>query len=366
LPAPSVVSATHLSATAAAAEVAFNVEPVSAAIERRMAATGAPGASVAIVQNGNVVYNRGFGVRRIGGRRVDRDTRFEIGSLTKQFTAAAILQLKERRKLSLDDRLSKYIPLFPHAREITLLQLLHQTSGLPDYILTNHFVAISHSSAGSLAKIERMAAGPLHFAPGSRWEYSNTNYFALGRIIESVAGQSYDAYVKKHLFEPAGMQHSAMLDDESSANDLAVGYWRGMHMKGPLKPAPATIESWTSGVGNIISTAGDVARWDVALQHGKIISNADYALMTTPARLANGTLGDYAFHWWTDPLHGHAMLSGLGDTYGMSSCNDVFPHDRLAIVVLENIAQNPDGTFDAAAGLAAAAFDSIVSPPDIH
>lgn len=360
----SAVLVAHLSAVAPAKDAVLNTQPVTAAIERRMAITHAPGVSVAIVHNGRIIYKRGFGLCRIGGPKVDINTRFDIGSLTKQFTAAAILQLKERGKLSLADRLSKYVPSFPHADEITLLQLLHQTSGLPDYALTNHFIAISHASPGSLAKIERLASGPLHFPPGSRWEYSNTNYAALGRVIEVVTHQNYNAYVRRYLFEPAGMRHSGMLSDKDFISNVAVGYWHGMQMKAPLQPAPATIESWTTAVGNVISTADDIARFDVALRRGVIIAKSDYELMTAPARLANGKVDDYAFHWWTDPMHGHALLSGLGDTYGESSANDVFPRDRLTIVVLENIAQNPNGTFDAAADVAADAFDSLVSQID--
>ncbi len=340
---------------------AFPTRTVVSAIEKRLTATGAPGASVIIIHDGAIAFERGFGVQRLRGRAVNRTTHFEIGSLTKQFTAAAILQLKEQGKLSIEDRLAKYLPQFPHAGEITLRELLNQTSGLPDFMETNHFLHISHTSQGGFTRIERMAAGPLHFAPGSQWEYSNTNYIALGRVIEIVSRQSYDAYVHQHLFATAGMAHSTTVSREKAIPDMATGYWRGMNMKGPLAKAPDMIESWSWSAGDIVSTAEDIARWDVALASGKIINKADYALMTTPGRLTNGKTDDYAFHWWTDPLDGHALLSGLGDTYGFSACNDVFPKDALSIIVLENMSANPDGTSDAAAGVAAAAFRAIVA-----
>lgn len=330
------------------------------AIQRSIQSTGAIGASVVIVRGGAIVYERSFGKRAGGAGAATRDTRFEIGSLTKQFTAAAILQLKEHGRLRLDDPLSAYVPGFPHAREVTLRQLLSQTSGLPDFMETNHFLHLSHTTAGSVRAVERMASGPLHFAPGSRWEYSNTNYFALGRVIEVASGETYDTYVRVHLFVPAGMTHSATIAQEARIKDLATGYWRGMRGRGPLTPAPSTLQSWTWSAGDIVSTAGDVARWDIALADGRIISRADFGLMTRPAKLTNGKTVDYAFGWWTDPLMGHRLFAGLGDTYGFSSANEVFPDDHLAIIVLENVAVTPRGESDAAGSVAADTFKALL------
>lgn len=333
---------------------------VADAVKHRVAETGAPGVTIAIVRDDKIAYEGAFSMRRLRGAAMDTETRFEIGSLTKLFTAAAILQLKERGKLALDDRLNKYLPQFPHASEITLRRLLNQTTGLPDFMQTNHFLRISRTSPGGFARIARMAEAPLHFTPGSRWEYSNTNYIALGRVIEVVSGQSYDRYVRRHLFAAAGMTHTTTVENEHRVTDMATGYWRGLEMKGALIPAPALTESWSWSAGDIISTVGDLARWQIALQTGHIISKSDFAVMTTPVRLSNGKAGDYGFHWWSDSVHGHAMLSSLGDTYGSSSCIDIFPGEQLAIIVLENMAVNPDRTSDAAAGFAVAAFDSLV------
>jgi D-alanyl-D-alanine carboxypeptidase len=348
-----------LSSIASAAVDEPHEPALTAAIAKRMAATEAPGLSVAIVRNGSIIFEHGFGRRGLHGPPVDGNTEFEVGSLTKQFTAAAILQLKERGRLSLDDRLAKYIPDFPHADELTLRELLNQTSGLSDFVLTNHFLKISHSLPGSFERIAHMASGPLHFVPGSKWEYSNTNYIALGRVIERASGESYNDYVRRHLFQPAGMSRSTTIAHEPAVSDMAAGYWRGMQMKGPLVPAPRALESWFWSAGDIVSTAGDIARWDIALQSGKIIDSADFALMTEPARLTSGKTDDYAFHWWTDPLRGHRLRSGLGDTYGSSSADDLFPDDHLAIIVLENMAVEPNGSSDAAAKMAAALFAAI-------
>ncbi len=345
----------------AASTPAFPADRVSAVVENHLESPFTAGAAVAVVRHDTVVYARGFGVRDLASRApVDVDTRFEIGSDTKQFTAAAILQLQERGKLSLDDRLAKYAPAFPHANEVTLRQLLYQTTGLFDYLATNHFVRIQETTEGSFESIARMAAGPLHFPPGSRWEYSNTNYIALGRVIEVASGESYDSYIRKHLFAPANMEQTTTIDREPQVANMAGGYWRGLQNTGPLVRAPHMRASWTWSAGEIVSTVGDLAKWDAALRSGKIISAADFALMTAPATLTDGKVDEYGFGWWTDPFRGHKHVYHDGDTYGMSSSNNLYPDDDLTIIVLENVGR------DAAARTAANIFETLVplvAPP---
>lgn len=334
--------------------------PVDQNVQAALAATGGPGAAVAIVQSGRIVYDRGFGRRSLDGPRVTAATRFEIGSLTKQFTAVAVLQLRARHKLSLNDPISRFLPAFPHARDITVLELLQQTTGLPDFMAMNHFVRLSQTSAGGFDRIARLASGPLHFAPGSKWEYSNTNYIVLGRLVEVVSHEPYVTYVKAHILEPAQMSETSTVSSETSTAQMATGYWRGLAGKGPLTPAPRVRESWSWSAGDLISTARDIARWYLALSSGDVISAADFRLMTTPPRLSSGKQSNYAFHWWTDAIHGHPMFSGLGDTFGFSSCIDVFPRQRLAVITLENVAIKPNGDSDAAADISASVFTALI------
>ncbi len=297
----------------------------------------APGGAVVVVRDGAIVYEKGFGMRNIAASEpVDADTQFEIGSVTKQFTAAAILQLKERGKLRLDDSLAKYVPLFPHAHEITLRQLLNQVSGLPNYTDVNHFISIA-KQPGSFEKIEGLIAGlPLHFKPGTKWEYSNTNYVALGRVIEVVSHQTYASYIRTHIFQPVGMTHSAMIADEPGLTDFATPYWRGAKNSETLSPAQPLYDEWAGGAGAIVSTVGDLARWDLALQAGKIVSPRDYALMTTPGRLANGMPTDYGFGWQIDSVDGQKRIWHNGGTFGSSSSNVTFPAQSADVIVLEN------------------------------
>jgi len=290
-----------------------------------------------VVRHGAIVYGHAFGLRELTRTiPADTSTRFDIGSDTKQFTAAAILQRRDQRKLSLDDRLTRFLPRFPHASDITIRQLLQQTSGLPDFVATNHFVAISQKQHGSLNRIARMVAGPLHFVPGSKWEYSNTNYIVLGRVIEIALGKRFEDYVSEHLFRPAAMKQSTTIAHEREIENRARGYWRGMSGHDALTAAPEMGESWTGAAGDIVSTAGDLARWDIALARGEIIGRDEFALMTRPATLSNGQSSDYGFGWWIDTLAGHRRFNHDGDTFGFSSSNNIFPDDDLAVVVLQD------------------------------
>jgi CubicO group peptidase (beta-lactamase class C family) len=337
-----------------------NYATLSETVDRELAKAGAPGAAVAIVRDGKVVFESGFGYRSRGGGTVGVHTHFEIGSDTKQFTACAILQLKERGLLALDDRLAKYVPEFPHAKEITLRELLDQTSGLADFVETNHFVQITQASAGSFARIETMTSGSLHFSPGSRWEYSNTNYVALGRVIEVVSREPYQRYVRAHLFAPARMRESGFISQEKAFSDMATGYWRGLR-GGPVVSAPEVGESWTRAAGDIVTTIDDLSRWDIALESGKVIGRMDLHEMMSPATLSNGKKDDYGFGWWIDPVQGYTDVYHDGDTYGMSSSNNILPALHLDIIVLEN--ESMDKASDMARAILSALRPSVSLTP---
>jgi D-alanyl-D-alanine carboxypeptidase len=309
--------------------------PVTAAVDKLFTTAQPPGAAIGVVQDGKLVYIKTYGLRNIAKNEpVDENTRFEIGSVTKQFTAAAILQLQEAGKLSIDDKLAKYFPDFPHANEITLRQLLNQVSGLEDYLLK---VPPSQLSApGGLSAVAALVQGPLHFTPGTKWEYCNTNYYVLGNVVEKVSGQSWDDYVREHLFAPAGMTHSAFINDEPNLDDYAVGYWKGMRGNLPLQPAPLIREGWAGGAGAILSTVGDMAAWDAALTSGKIVSAADYALMSTPPTLPNGAPDTYGMGLGADPLDGHKRIWHSGGSLGSVTMNAMYPDDGIDIITFAN------------------------------
>ena len=322
-------------------------QTVTAAIDQVLATQEPVGAVVGVAEDGRLIYIQAFGTRNIAKHTpVNDDTRFEIASITKQFTAAAILQLQEAGKLSIDDRLSTFFPAFPHANEITLRELLNQTSGLPDYIAA--LPSDEPSTPGSLSVVASYEAGPLHFTPGTAWEYSNTNYYVLGKVIEHISKESFETYVRQHLFAPAGMTHSAFLDDEPSLHDVAVGYWKGENGNLAVQPAPRASDSWSGGAGSIVSTVADLMSWNDALSSGKIVSNADYALMSTPLTLPNHHNDRYGMGLGIDVFDGQLRISHPGTMLGELAEDAVFPDARIDIIVFENSAWgNPEAVEDA-------------------
>ena len=327
----------------------FSAPQVTVAAQQLIDAQRGAGAAVGVVRDGQVIYVKTFGDRNIAqSKPVDADTRFEIGSVTKQFTASAILQLQEQGKLSIDDRLAKYLPSFPHANEITLRQLLNQISGLPNYTAMPDIVNEMSTVPDASTKIAAYVAGPLHFVPGTKWEYSNTNYWVLGQVVATVSGTTWEDYVRTHLFVPAGMLHSGFISDEPKFDDFATPYWQGPKNDGPLQPAPTMLESWPGGAGAIVSTIGDLAAWDGALAGGKIISHDDFVVMSTPARLADGKLTDYGMGLGIARFEGHNRIGHGGGTNGSLTGNSTYPDDNLDIIVMENSLRGDPGAVESA------------------
>lgn len=308
-----------------------------------MQAQGAPGLELVVVDHGRIATDAAYGVRDVDTQEpVDVHTRFEIGSITKQFTAAAILQLRERRLLSLDDPLGKYVPQYPQGRAITLRELLMQVSGVPDYTETPAFgrlitvrgTTIVLSRSGSFAAILALIANkPLNFAPGARWQYSGTNYVLLGRVVEVASGMPWETYIREHIFAPAGMTESSFMEDEAGIADMATGY---AHLHGQLRPT-ARFNGWADAAGAIVSTASDLARWDDALFGGKIVSASELRLMLTPGPLpALNAHSRYAFGWVVDRYDGEFRYWHNGGTIGFSASNQIYPGLGEDIIVLAN------------------------------
>ncbi|HEY9084520.1 MAG TPA: serine hydrolase domain-containing protein [Candidatus Tyrphobacter sp.] len=321
-----------------------------------MRAQSAPGLELVVIDHGRVVTNVVYGVRNVDTQQpVDVHTRFEIGSITKQFTAAAILQLRERGRLSLDDRLGKYVPQYRQGRDVTLRQLLMQVSGIPNYTDTHAFkrlvtlrgTTVVLSRSGTFDAILAMLDGmPLSFKPGTKWQYSNSNYILLGRVVEIASGMPWRQYVRAHIFAPAGMTESSFMDDERGIVDMATGY-RLVH--GHLHPT-GTFNGWARSAGAIVSTASDLAKWDEALFSGKLIGAADLRRMLTSGALpALNPRSHYAFGWAVDRYDGQPRVWHNGGTLGFSASNQVYPQLGQTIIVLENNSTaSADSVVDAA------------------
>jgi D-alanyl-D-alanine carboxypeptidase len=308
------------------------------AAANRLLAAGAPGLSLAIIKHDAVVYTKGYGVMNLKSRRpVTATTRMEIGSLTMQFTAAAILQLSESGKLSLDDALGKYVPEYVVGRDITLRQLLQFTSGVPDYFPIDDAVAAKlFAQKASVNEVLDLFSGkPLDFAPGSSAAFGNTGYFLLSLVVERVSGLDYDIYLRRHIFAPAGMTQSTTMAEEAKIGDMASGY---LQVGTDSNPAPKIEDSWGRGTFDIVSNVLDIAKWDAALLNGKIVNRDDVALMMRPATLTDGKTVPYGMAWIDSRgIEGHRMIHLYGGTVGFIAINVVFPDDHLILVAASNV-----------------------------
>ncbi len=302
-------------------------------------ASGVPGLALAVERGGAVVYRKGYGLADVAARRpVEPSTRFELGSVTKQFTAAAILQLVAAGKLHLEDQLGEYVPQYAAGSAVTLRELLLQTSGIPDYATVPGFAEAVYSPP-SFARLLLLIDGKrLEFTPGTRWRYSNTNYILLGRVVERASGMPFDAYLRAHVLAPAGMTRTATIADEPKLTDLAVGYDGPAGQPHPTRPFA---DGWAGAAGNLVADVDDVVKWDDAFFGGRIVAPADVALATTPVTLADGSSTGYGFGWVVDTFDGRKRLWHNGGTVGQGAANMVFPAENLRIVVLLNTAAVP-------------------------
>ena len=313
---------------------------MDADVETILQRTGTPGATIAVAEQGHIIYSHAYGLRDREHRLpATVDTYYEIGSITKQFTAAAILQLQEAGKLHLDDKLAVYLPHAPHASEVTLRQLLSHTSGEPEY-LDAVDAAKAIGKPASFDQIMSYIAGkPLDFEPGSHWSYSNTGYILAGRVIEVVSHETYEQYVQTHLLDRAGMKHTFTVADEARLPNMAVGYDRA-HYKIERAPTISASVGWAAGF--LVSTIDDLEKWNSALRYGKIVTPADYALMCTSVKTtAQGDAG-YGLGLFVDSVDEQPRVGHTGGSLGFTTANEYFPQQDTQIIAFTNFASNPE------------------------
>ena len=293
----------------------------------------APGVAIAVVRNGTIAYEGGFGSADLATHvAVTASTRFAIGSLTKQLTAAVIELLAGERKLSLDDPLAKYAPSLPNASAITPRMLLVQQSGLHDYPNTQEHDWPTHGPVATSAIVAMLASDNPDFAPGTKWEYSNANYAALTAVAERISGLPFGEILQRRIFVPLGMLRSGYGYAAQTSGAIAVGYRKNV----PEQP-PLTLDLF-SGAGGAVSSAHDFALWDEALLAGTLLPKSyldDVWHVGVPTGEGSGR---YAMGWVLAQLAGHRELwhNGLAADVGGYCYNAVFPDDGLAVVILTN------------------------------
>src|SRR5579885_1934194 len=264
---------------------------LDSAISASLKETGAPSVSVAVVENGRLVYAKAFGFADLAANRpASANTRYAVGSISKEFTAAALLLLQEQGKLSLDDRVSKYFPDLTRANEITIRQLLSHTSGYEDYAPQDYLIPEWTEPTTPLAILDRWAKKPLNFDPGTKWQYSNTNYVLAGAIFEKVSGQGLVDFLRDMIFDPLGMTSAGDCDVRSPKD--ARAYTR--FALGPPRPVAREGRGWYLGAGELCMTPSDLAKWDIALIEKQILSAKSYDELTREVKLANGQPTHYA------------------------------------------------------------------------
>jgi D-alanyl-D-alanine carboxypeptidase len=292
-----------------------------------------PGLALEIIQNGKPSKIAGYGVANLEWHTaVTPETVFEIGSVTKQFTAAGILLLAQEGKLSVDDKLSRYLKDTPESwTNITLRHLLTHTSGIKNYTGLDGFELTRHLTQAQF--IHRVGIEPMDFQPGAKWSYCNTGFSLLGYVIENVSGQGYWEFMQQHIFGPLEMGSTTNRDPRNIIPGRANGY--EIDRPGHYVNRDYDLTDIFSA-GAIVSTVGDLAKWNVSLDEHTLLTAATEQEMWTPVRLNNGATHAYGFGWFLDPLQGWPNIGHSGSTSGFSASIQRFPKNGLAVIVLTN------------------------------
>jgi CubicO group peptidase (beta-lactamase class C family) len=297
-----------------------------------------PGAAVLVAQDGKVRFQGGYGLADVAhGVAFSPETKSRIGSITKQFTAAAILKLQEEGKLSVNDKLSKYFPDFPRGDEVTLRHLLTHTSGIRSYTDKAGFVAKVTKPIKADDLLNSFKNEPFDFDPGKKWHYDNSGYFLLGQIIEKVSGQSYGDFLQKNFFDPLGMKSTGVHHSGISLEHEALGYEFG---DGKFTNALNWDMSWAGGAGSLYSTVEDLFRWNEGIFGGKLLSEASLKPAWTPVKTEENPEDNpdngYGYGWQLSQLRGAREISHGGGLNGFSSYILRLPRENFTVVVLAN------------------------------
>jgi D-alanyl-D-alanine carboxypeptidase len=297
--------------------------------------TDVPSASIAVVKGGKIVYLQAYGDATLEPRTAAKpNMRYSIGSISKQFTAAAILLLQEQGKLSLDDKVAKFIPDVTGANDVTIRQLLSHTSGYQDYWPQDYVMPMMLQPVIAKKILDTWARKPLDFDPGTKWQYSNTNYVIAGLIVEKASGMPLLEFLQRKVFTPLNMKNVANIDQQKVGDTDPTGYMR--YALGPLHPAPKEGKGWLFAAGELAMPAEDLAKWDISIIDQKLMKPASYREFETEVVLKSGLGTQYGLGVFVRSEFGHRALSHGGEVSGFTAENMVFPDQRVAVAVLTN------------------------------
>jgi D-alanyl-D-alanine carboxypeptidase len=291
--------------------------------------------SVAVVQGGKIAFVKAYGKARLEPVMLaEPGMQYSIGSVSKQFTAALILLLVQDGKVKLDDSVGKYLPELTRANEVTVRQVLSMTSGYQDFWPEDYVMTSMMQPATPQHILDVWAKKPLDFEPGTKWQYSNTNYVIAGRIAEIVASKPLIDQLQERIFRPLKMNGVFNSDASRLPASDPTGYYQ--HALGPLRPAPQEGAGWMFAAGELAMPASDLALWDISLMNRTLLAPASYDEMFTEVKLKDGTGTLYGLGVQVGERNGHRFVSHSGEVSGFVSQNVVYPDDKVSVTVLTN------------------------------
>ena len=294
-----------------------------------------PGATVIVVKDGKKVLRKAYGAANLDTKiLLTPGTVLRLGSITKQFTAVAILILADEGKLALNDPITRFFPDYPTGgKVITVEHLLTHTSGIPSFTGKPDYVANMTKDVRVGQMIDSFKNDPLEFEPGTEHRYNNSGYFLLGAIIEKVSGLSYASFLEQRIFTPLGMKDTAYEGSERSKARRAAGYSAKEKGYGPSAPLSM---SQPYAAGALVSTVDDLAKWDAAIAAGKLLKPASWKLAFTPYMLTPEKSADYGYGWHVGTLQGAPVIDHGGGINGFRTYALRLPEQKIFVAVLAN------------------------------
>ena len=315
-----------LSLMAAAQDIATQADDYVKAKAKNNQFSGA----VLVAKGGKVLLSKGYGMANYELDVANTpQTKFRLGSITKQFTALAIMQLQEKGLLSVDDPVTKYFPDYKIAEKVTIHHLLTHTSGIHNFTSDAEYMQMMTLNSPPEKTIARFKEKPLDFAPGEKWSYSNSGYILLGAIIEKVSGKSYETYLKENIFQPLNMVNTGYDHSEVIIKNRASGYQMG---KNGMVNASYLDMSIPYSAGSLYSTVEDLYLWDRALYTEKLLKRTTLEKIFTPFK------NDYGYGWAIEEQNGHKRISHNGGINGFSTQINRYVNDDACVIVLSNLA----------------------------
>jgi D-alanyl-D-alanine carboxypeptidase len=300
-------------------------------VAKTLADTGVPSAEIGIVRDGRLVFDKAYG-KANEGLPARPDLPYQIASNSKQFTAMALLLLRDEGKLSLDDPVSKFIPGITEGDKITIRELLSHTSGLQDFWPQDYLFSDMTVPTTPQHIVDKWAKKPLDFQPGTRWQYSNTGYVVAGMIAEKVSGEPLLTFLNQHIFGPLGMH--PLDQDNTNTPAFPAGYHR--YALGPVRVAQPPARGWLYAAGELSMTAADLAKWDIARMNRALIPPRDWAEQETPVLRTDGRTNGYGLGVYNVLQRERHVIDHNGEAVGFLTLNTVYPDNKAAIIVFTN------------------------------